>query len=142
MPAAATLTAIPDAKSAVLALHRAFGVQDKAAIADLFHPDARWIVPPNNASVIAMGHTAGWNGREEILDDLTESVAGRYFSESQVEILTLIGEGENAMIEQLYTGRVNGRPYKMVQVFIYHVEAGQIREVRAYFGKPRTISMK
>ncbi|HEY3797072.1 MAG TPA: nuclear transport factor 2 family protein [Caulobacteraceae bacterium] len=118
----------------VLASYRAFAEQDKDAMTAFFAPDAEWVVPQDNATVVALGQRSGFYGRDAILHYLTDSVNGRLFSEGTVDIQTVLADGDSVMIEQLYKARLcNGRPYEMVQVFIYKLRNGQIAQVRAFF---------
>ena len=121
-------------KALVLASYQAFGAGERDAIAAFFAPDAEWMVPEGNATVIALGQTAGFSGREAIVKYLTEDVRSGLFSGSKVELLNVVADDRHVVVEQLYEAMVcNGRPYKALQCFIFEVDGGLIRQVRAYF---------
>ena len=122
-----------DNKEFVLSSYRAFASQDKQQIGSFFAPDAAWVVPEGNATVLALGRSTGWIGREAIVKYLTEDIA-RLFSNTKVDFLSVTADGDNVIIEQAYEGTVcNGRIYKMVFCFIFVVRDRLIHQVRAYF---------
>jgi hypothetical protein len=130
----AIMPSAEDNKALVLASYQAFGAGEREAIAGFFAPDAEWIVPEGNAMAIALGQTSGFSGREEIVKYLTENVRGGLFSGSKVELLNVVADDRHVVIEQLYEATVcNGRPYKVVQCFIFEVADARIHQIRAYF---------
>jgi uncharacterized protein len=121
-------------KQIVLASYQAFRTQDKDRIASYFAPDADWIVPEGNATAIALGQSSGFSGRDAIVKYLTEEVGGGLFTGSKIDFLVVVADGDHVVIEQLYQATLrNGRPYKMVQCFIFVVRDGPIHQVRAFF---------
>lgn len=121
-------------KALVLASYQAFGAGQRDAIAARFAPDAERIVPEGNATVVALGQTSGFMGRDAIVKYLTEDIRGGLFTGSKVELLNVVADDRHVVIEQLYEGTVcNGRPYKAVQCFIFEMGGGLIRQVRTYF---------
>jgi ketosteroid isomerase-like protein len=118
----------------VLDAYAAFAAASKDRIAAYFAPDAEWVTPQRNGTAVAMGTPPGVHGREAIASYLAENLRGGLFSDSQVELRAVIAGGDSVVVEQLYRATVcNGRPYEMVQCFIFVVRDGLIREVRSYF---------
>ena len=121
-------------KQLVLSAYRAFGTQDRDKIASYFAPDAEWVAPERNGTAVALGTPSGFAGRDAIVRNLTEDVGGRLFTGSKVELLAVIADEENVVVEQLFQGTVcNGRPYRMIQCFIFVVRDGLIRQIRSFF---------
>ncbi|HEY3798100.1 MAG TPA: nuclear transport factor 2 family protein [Caulobacteraceae bacterium] len=118
----------------VLASYDAFRRQDRDKLASLFAPDAQWLTPPRNRTSVALGQPPHFIGREAILTYLMESVSGGLFTGAKVEVLSVIADERHVVIEQTFEATVcNGRPFEMVYCFIYTLEDGLIRQVRAYF---------
>jgi uncharacterized protein len=120
-------------KQFVLDSYRAFGAREKKQIASFFAPEAEWIVPEDNATVLALGQTSGFVGRDAIVKYLTEDLA-RLFSNAKTAVVSVIADSEHVVVEQRYEARLcNGRFYKMTFCFVFAVRDRLIREVRAYF---------
>jgi ketosteroid isomerase-like protein len=123
-----------ESKALVLASYRAFAGRKRDEIAPFLAPDAEWIAPEGNGTAIALGQRAGFVGRAAIVTYLTTSLGGELFQDAKVELLTVVAEGETVVVEQLFEATVcNGRPYRMLQVFLFKLRDGLIREIRAYF---------
>jgi ketosteroid isomerase-like protein len=127
------MTSSEESKQLVLASYRAFAAQETEKIASFFAPDAQWIVPEGNATVIALGRSSGWVGRGAIVRYLTEEIR-RLFSDAKSEVLSVTADGEHVVVEHRFEAAVcNGRRYEMTHCFIFVVRDGLIREVRAFF---------
>jgi ketosteroid isomerase-like protein len=123
-----------ESKALVLASYRAFAAGKRDEIASFLAPDVEWIAPEGNGTAVALGQPAGFVGRDAIVTYLTESLGGELFRDAKVEPQTIVAEGETVVIEQLFEATVcNGRPYKIIQIFLFKVQGGVIREIRAYF---------
>jgi ketosteroid isomerase-like protein len=121
-------------KQLVLASYRAFATRDKDQIASYFALDAEWIAPERNGTAVALGTPSGFVGRDAIVNNLTEDVGGRLFLGSKVELLAAVADGDHVVVEQLFQAALcNGRPYKMIQCFIFVVRDGLIRQIRSFF---------
>jgi uncharacterized protein len=120
-------------KQFVLTAYRTFGTRDKDEIACYFAPDAEWIAPERNGMAVALAQPVGSVGRDAIVRYLAEEI-GRLFTDSKVELLTVVADGDHVVIEQSFEGTAcNGRPYKMIYCFIFVVRDRLIQQVRAYF---------
>jgi ketosteroid isomerase-like protein len=122
------------AKEAALNVWQAFASRDADRIRAAFTPDARWLAPPGNATAIASGADA-----ESLLtvDGIVAFITGAYnriFPEgAAVEILKVIGEGDTAVIEQIFRARVaNGRMYENRYCWVFIARDGKICEMREY----------
>jgi|HubBroStandDraft_2_1064218.scaffolds.fasta_scaffold386449_1 ketosteroid isomerase-like protein len=123
-----------DNKELVLTAYRSFGTQQPSTIASYFAPDAEWVAPERNGTAVALGTPSGFKGRDTIVKYLTEDVGGRLFTESKVDLTAVAAEGDNVVVEQLFQATLcNGRPYKMMQCFIFVVRDGLIQEIRSFF---------
>jgi len=121
-------------KQFVLAAYRAFGARDRDKIAACFAPDAEWIAPERNGTAVALGMPSGFRGRDAIVKNLTEDVGGRLFTNSKVELLAVIADGDSVVIEQQFDATLcNGRPYRMIQCFIFVVRDRLIHQIRSFF---------
>jgi uncharacterized protein len=123
-----------NAKEAALNVWKAFASRDADRIRAAFTPDARWLAPPGNATAIASGADA-----ESLLtvDGIVAFITGAYnriFPEgAAVEILKVIGEGDTAVIEQIFRARVaNGRMYENRYCWVFVARDGKICEIREY----------
>jgi uncharacterized protein len=123
-----------NAKEAALNVWKAFASRDPEKIRAAFTPDARWVAPPGNATAIASGGDA-----ESLLtvDGIIAFITGVYnrlFPEgAAIEFLTVIGEGNVAVIEQTYRARVaNGRMYENRYCWVFLARDGKICEMREY----------
>jgi len=123
-----------NAKEAALNVWKAFASRDPERIRSALTPDARWIAPPGNATAIASGAAA-----ESLLtvDGIVAFITGAYnriFPEgAAVEILRVVGEGDTAVIEQIFRARVaNGRMYENRYCWVFIARDGKICEMREY----------
>ena len=85
---------------------------------------------------VALGTPSGFKGRDTIVKYLTEDVGGRLFTEyeSKVDLTAVVAEGDNVVVEQLFQATLySGRPYKMMQCFIFVVRDGLIQQIRSFF---------
>lgn len=120
-------------KQFVLDAYRAFGSQENDRIAAFFAPNVKWVTPERNGTAVALGVPSGFVGRDIIVKYLTKD-ARELFTNSKVELLTVVADGENVVVEQLFQGTVcNGRTYKMIQCFIFVVRNGLIHQIRSFF---------
>jgi ketosteroid isomerase-like protein len=87
-----------------------------------------------NGTAVALGTPSGFKGRDTIVKYLTEDVGGRLFTESKVDLTAVVAEGDNVVVEQLFQATLyNGRPYKMMQCFIFVVRDGLIQQIQSFF---------
>jgi uncharacterized protein len=123
-----------NAREAALNVWKAFASRDPEKIRAAFTPDARWVAPPGNATAIAAGRDA-----ESLLtvDGIIAFITGVYnrlFPEgASIEFMTIVGEGDIAVIEQKYRARVaNGRMYENRYCWVFVARDGKICEMREY----------
>jgi hypothetical protein len=122
------------AREAALNVWKAFASRDPEKIRAAFTADARWIAPPGNATAIASGRDA-----ESLLtvDGIIAFITGVYnrlFPEgASIEFMTVVSEGDVAVIEQTYRARVaNGRVYDNRYCWVFLARDGKICEMREY----------
>ncbi len=123
-----------NAREAALNVWKAFASRDPDRIRAVFTADARWIAPPGNATAIASGGAA-----ESLLtvDGIIAFITGAYnrlFPEgASIEFLAVVGEGDVAVIEQVFRARVvNGRMYENRYCWVFVARDGKICEMREY----------
>ncbi len=127
------MTSLPDATernaAAIRALFDAFARKDGFPLRELFAEDASWTVPGEG---IMAGTVTGRDAIIRFLGRLPRETAGTYGS----SLVDVLASPERAAAVYRAFGERNGRSLDIVQVLLFRLEDGLIREVLALPGDP------
>jgi ketosteroid isomerase-like protein len=127
---------VKDNKELVLTAYRSFGTQQPSTIASYFAPDAEWVAPERNGTPLRWGRRLASRGETPLSNISRKTSAGAcsLSHESKVDLTAVVAEGDNVVVEQLFQATLySGRPYKMMQCFIFVVRDGLIQQIRSFF---------
>jgi len=113
----------------VRALFDAFARKDGFALRDLFAEDATWTVP---GSGIMAGTAAGRDEIIRFLGRLPRETGGTYGS----ELIDVLASAERAAAVYRAFGERDGRSIDIVQLLLFRLEGGLIREALALPSDP------
>jgi ketosteroid isomerase-like protein len=122
-----------DPKTVVIKVWEAFASRDPARIGALFHENAEWIAPLDNATAVALGATSGMVGRDSIVRFITEDFRKLFVADVQIDFRGVYADGDVVTVEQRTRATlVNGRPYDLDYCWVFKVEDGRVRQMREY----------
>ncbi|MEO7391418.1 MAG: nuclear transport factor 2 family protein [Ramlibacter sp.] len=118
---------------------KAFATRDAAQIESVFTEDARWFVPPGNATAVALGHAdAQVLDRPLIVQFLAHEFAQLFVRDVKSTPRSLTAEGETAVLETRFEATLaSGRHYDNEYCFVIEVKEGRIHRMREYMDTQR-----
>lgn len=121
-------------KDIVLAAWRTFATRDAARIEACFTEDAVWLMPPRNATAVALGleHIDRLD-RGQIANFIANDFGRLFTADVNVDFIAVYSEDDAVIVEQRTRATLaNGVKYDNDYCFIFKLRDGRICRMREY----------